>query len=51
MLGEHPVEPVLLATDLGAARDFYHHRLGLQILSKSSTGTADTQTQASWLSL
>jgi catechol-2,3-dioxygenase len=68
MLGEHPVEPVLLATDLGAARDFYHHRLGLQILSesedgvvfrcgggtqlavsKTSTGTADTQTQASWL--
>jgi catechol 2,3-dioxygenase-like lactoylglutathione lyase family enzyme len=68
MLGEHPVEPVLLATDLDAARDFYHHRLGLQILgesedgvvfrcgggtqlavSKSSTGTADTQTQASWL--
>jgi catechol 2,3-dioxygenase-like lactoylglutathione lyase family enzyme len=68
MLGEHPVEPVLLASDLDAARDFYHHRLGLQILSesedgvvfrcgggtqlavsKSSTGTADTQTQASWL--
>jgi catechol 2,3-dioxygenase-like lactoylglutathione lyase family enzyme len=68
MLGEHPVEPVLLATDLDAARDFYHHRLGLQILgesedgvvfrcgggtqlavSKSSTGTADTQTRASWL--
>jgi catechol 2,3-dioxygenase-like lactoylglutathione lyase family enzyme len=68
MLGEHPVEPVLLATDLEAARDFYHQRLGLQILgesedgvvfrcgggtqlavSKSSTGTADTQTQASWL--
>jgi catechol 2,3-dioxygenase-like lactoylglutathione lyase family enzyme len=68
MLGEHLIHPVLLATDLGAARDFYHDRLGLEILdereagivfrcgggsqlavTKSSTGTADTQTQASWL--
>ena len=67
MLGDHPIHPVLLATDLAAARDFYHDRLGLEILSeseaaitfrcgggtqlsvtKSSTGTADTQTQASW---
>jgi catechol 2,3-dioxygenase-like lactoylglutathione lyase family enzyme len=68
MLGEHLIHPVLLATDLGAAKDFYHDRLGLEILNeseaaivfgcgggsqlavtKSSTGTADTQTQASWL--
>jgi catechol 2,3-dioxygenase-like lactoylglutathione lyase family enzyme len=67
MLGDHPVHPVLLATDLAAARDFYHDRLGLEILSeneaaivfrcgggteldvtKSTTGTADTQTQVSW---
>ena len=67
MLGEHPVTPVLLAKDLAAARDFYHHRLGLEILTenedaivfkcgggthldvtKSTTGTADSQTQASW---
>jgi catechol 2,3-dioxygenase-like lactoylglutathione lyase family enzyme len=67
MLGDHPIHPVLLATDLAAARDFYHTRLGLEILSeseaaitfrcgggtqlsvtKSTTGTADTQTQASW---
>ena len=67
MLGDHPIHPVLLATDLAAARDFYHDRLGLEILSesgaaitfrcgggtqlsvtKSTTGTADTQTQASW---
>jgi catechol 2,3-dioxygenase-like lactoylglutathione lyase family enzyme len=67
MLGDHPIHPVLLATDLTAARDFYHDRLGLEILSeseaaitfrcgggtqlsvtKSTTGTADTQTQASW---
>ena len=68
MLGDHPIHPVLLAKDLAAARDFYHTRLRLEILSesdaaivfrcgggtqlavtKSTTGTADTQTQASWL--
>jgi catechol 2,3-dioxygenase-like lactoylglutathione lyase family enzyme len=67
MLGEHPIHPVLLATDLAAARAFYHTQLGLEILSdsedaivfrcgggtqlavtKSTTGTADSQTQASW---
>ncbi|MEU5976450.1 VOC family protein [Streptomyces sp. NPDC047315] len=66
MLGEHPVNPVLLATDLAEARRFYHDLLGLPIaaendnmitfrtgpnlllVSLSSTGTADTQTQASW---
>jgi predicted enzyme related to lactoylglutathione lyase len=67
MLGDHPIHPVLLATDLAAARDFYHDQVGLEILSeseaaitfrcgggtqlsvtKSTTGTADTQTQASW---
>jgi catechol 2,3-dioxygenase-like lactoylglutathione lyase family enzyme len=67
MLGDHPIHPVLLATDLAAARDFYHDRLGLGILSereaaitfrcgggtqlavtRSTSGTADTQTQASW---
>jgi catechol 2,3-dioxygenase-like lactoylglutathione lyase family enzyme len=68
MLGEHLIHPVLLATDLGAIRRFYHDQLGLEILTeseaaivfrcgggtqltvtKSTTGTADTQTQASWL--
>ncbi|HEU4910209.1 MAG TPA: VOC family protein [Propionibacteriaceae bacterium] len=67
MLGRHPIHPVLLATDLAAAKEFYHTQLGLEILSesdaaitlrcgggtqlsvtKSTTGTADTQTQASW---
>ena len=67
MLGDHPIHPVLLATDFAAARDFYHDQLGLEILNeseaaitfrcgggtqlsvtKSTTGTADTQTQASW---
>jgi catechol 2,3-dioxygenase-like lactoylglutathione lyase family enzyme len=35
MLGEHPITPVLLAKDLGAAREFYHDRLGLEILTES----------------
>jgi catechol 2,3-dioxygenase-like lactoylglutathione lyase family enzyme len=66
MLGDHPISPVLLATDLAAARHFYHDLLGLEILfegeegiafksgdsafevSKSTVGTKDTQTQASW---
>jgi catechol 2,3-dioxygenase-like lactoylglutathione lyase family enzyme len=35
MLGEHPVTPVLLAKDLAAAREFYHDKLGLEILNES----------------
>jgi catechol 2,3-dioxygenase-like lactoylglutathione lyase family enzyme len=35
MLGEHPITPVLLAKDLAAAREFYHDRLGLEILTES----------------
>jgi catechol 2,3-dioxygenase-like lactoylglutathione lyase family enzyme len=31
MLGNHPIAPVLLATDLATAREFYHGKLGLQI--------------------
>jgi catechol 2,3-dioxygenase-like lactoylglutathione lyase family enzyme len=67
MLGDHPINPVLLAKDLAAAREFYHDKLGLEILNenddaivfrcgggthldvtKSTVGTADEQTQASW---
>ena len=67
MLGEHPIHPALLATDLATAKDFYYGKLGLEILdeneaaivfgcgggtqlavTKSTTGTADTQTQAGW---
>ena len=66
MLGDHPIHPVLLATDLDASRAFYHGKLGLEILAEregsidfrcgetrlninlSTTGTADTQTQAGW---
>lgn len=68
MLGDSPINPVLLSQDLSATKDFYHGLLGLEILSeneaaivfrcgrgtqldvtKSTTGTADSQTQASWL--
>ncbi|HEX5292643.1 MAG TPA: VOC family protein [Streptosporangiaceae bacterium] len=67
MLGNHPISPVLLATDLAAAREFHHGKLGLQTgrenenaivfscgssthldMTKSTTGTADRQTQAAW---
>lgn len=67
MLGEHPITPVLLAKDLPAAREFYHGKLGLEIVTeneeaivfkcgggthldvtRSTVGTADEQTQASW---
>jgi catechol 2,3-dioxygenase-like lactoylglutathione lyase family enzyme len=67
MLSEHPIYVVLLATDLGTAKDFYCRKLGLELideslyalrfrcgttqltLSKSTTGTCDEQTQASWM--
>ena len=32
MLEEHPITPGLLAKDLAAAREFYHDKLGLQIV-------------------
>ena len=67
MLGDSPINPVLLSTDLSDARHFYHDQLGLEILSeseeeidfrcgggthlavtKSTTGTADSQTQVAW---
>jgi len=67
MLGEHPVDVMLLATDLGVARRFYGGTLGLEVLldteefltfqcggdsrlvvTKSTTGTADQATKASW---
>jgi catechol-2,3-dioxygenase len=67
MLGDHPIDVVLLATDLASSKQFYAGKLGLEILSeseeaitykcggdsqlavtKSTTGTADEQTQAGW---
>jgi catechol 2,3-dioxygenase-like lactoylglutathione lyase family enzyme len=67
MLANSRVHPVLLSTDLTQTRDFYHDKLGLEILvenevliefrcgggtkvvvTKSTTGTADSQTQIRW---
>jgi catechol-2,3-dioxygenase len=67
MLGKHPVDVMLLATDLGVARRFYEGTLGLEVLledeqfvtfgcggdsrlvvTKSTTGTAEAVTKASW---
>lgn len=68
MLSDYPCFPILLATDLDAARDFYNGLLGLPILredpddrivfgtaggrlvvTKSTVGTSDSQTQMAWL--
>jgi len=35
VLGDHPVHPVLLAKDLAAAREFYHDKVGLEILMEN----------------
>jgi catechol 2,3-dioxygenase-like lactoylglutathione lyase family enzyme len=66
MLGDHPIDVVLLANDLDASRDFYRDKIRLQlvnespnavtfkcggsnlVISKSTVGTADEQTQAAW---
>jgi catechol-2,3-dioxygenase len=67
MLAEAPIDVMLLATDLGVAREFYGDRIGLEVLiesddfltfkcggdsrlvvTRSSTGTTEAQTKASW---
>ncbi len=67
MLGNYPIDVVLLAMDLAAAKDFYADKIGLQVLNetdggvtfqcggdtrlvvtKSSVGTKDEQTQATF---
>jgi catechol-2,3-dioxygenase len=67
MLGEQPIDVMLLATDLTVAKDFYAGKLGLEVLietndfvtfgcggdsrlvvTKSSAGTGEDQTKASW---
>ena len=67
MLGEVPVYPILLSTDMAASRRFYRDVLGLVLLSeseerlvfrggdgtrllisRSTLGTSDTQTQVAW---
>jgi catechol 2,3-dioxygenase-like lactoylglutathione lyase family enzyme len=68
MLGDQPVFPILLSTDLDVARAFYRDTLGLAIaredpgdrivfrcgggtqlvVTLSTIGTADSQTQMAW---
>jgi catechol-2,3-dioxygenase len=67
MLAEHPIDVMLLGTDLGVAKEFYADKVGLEILlesddfvtfkcggdsrlvvTKSSSGSAEEQTKASW---
>jgi catechol 2,3-dioxygenase-like lactoylglutathione lyase family enzyme len=67
MLGDHPVLPILLSTEMKASRSFYEGTLGLElvgedeermvfrcgggtqfVVSRSTVGTADTQTQMVW---
>jgi catechol 2,3-dioxygenase-like lactoylglutathione lyase family enzyme len=68
MLADHPVFPILLATDLDASLTFYRDRLGLELIredegdrlvfrcgggtqlvvTKSTVGTSDSQTQVAW---
>jgi catechol-2,3-dioxygenase len=67
MLGEHPIDVMILATDLGVARKFYGDGIGLELLiesdefltfkcggdsrlvvTRSTSGTSEPQTKASW---
>ncbi|MDQ6949049.1 MAG: VOC family protein [Actinomycetota bacterium] len=67
MLGETPLDVVLVAIDLDATKDFYVNKIGLKVLNespaaatfqcggdshlvvtKSTVGTKDEQTQASF---
>jgi len=67
VLGKHPIDVMLLATDLDVAKDFYRHKIGLEaildtddfvtfqcggdsrlVVTRSSTGSADVATKASW---
>jgi catechol-2,3-dioxygenase len=67
MLAEHPIDVMLLATDLAVAKEFYSGRIGLEVLlesdefvtfrsggdsrlvvTKSTSGSSEEQTKASW---
>ena len=67
MLANHPIDPMILATDLRVAKAFYADRVGLEVLlesddfvtfkcggdsrlvvTRSSSGTSEPQTKASW---
>jgi catechol-2,3-dioxygenase len=67
MLADHAIDPMILATDLAVAREFYGDMIGLEVLiesddfltfrcggdsrlvvTRSATGTSESQTKASW---
>jgi catechol 2,3-dioxygenase-like lactoylglutathione lyase family enzyme len=67
VLASNPIDPMILATDLAVAREFYGGKLGLELLlesddfltfrcggdsrlvvTRSSSGTTEPQTKASW---
>ncbi len=67
MLANHPIDVMILATDLGVVKEFYGEKIGLEVLiesddfltfkcggdsrlviTRSSTGTSEPQTKASW---
>jgi catechol-2,3-dioxygenase len=67
VLANNPIDPMILATDLGVAREFYSEKIGLEVLiesdefltfrcggdsrlvvTRSTSGTSDSQTKASW---
>jgi catechol-2,3-dioxygenase len=67
VLADNPIDPMILATDLAVAREFYGERVGLEVLlesddfltftcggdsrlvvTRSSAGTTEPQTKASW---
>ena len=35
MLADNPIDPMILATDLGVAKEFYGDRIGLEVLIES----------------
>jgi catechol-2,3-dioxygenase len=35
MLASHPIDPMILATDLGVAREFYGDKIGLEVMIES----------------
>ena len=38
MLADSPIDPMILATDLGVAKEFYGDRIGLLQLKDAETG-------------
>jgi catechol 2,3-dioxygenase-like lactoylglutathione lyase family enzyme len=36
MLGDHPVFPIVLSTDLAVSRTFYHETLGLEVVREDT---------------